>query len=1226
MKKFVLTAINRAIIVLEKFKTLLAEKTESPNPYTSLSPINNSDKSKYYTEILSWAIENRKNQDIKNIALTGPYGSGKSSILKTFQKNYSAGKLKFLNISLATFKEEKSKRPYKKEENGYDEDLLRLIEISILQQIFYHEEDKKIPDSRFKKIKSFNWKQLASRGFGYLIFAISLFYQLYPTSLKRLFREIEIAPKLESAIHFSSLIIILLGIYLLIHKSVRLISSITINKLNIQNTEIGISDSINKSILNHHLDEILYFFSVRPYNVVIIEDLDRFQETEIFTKLREINLILNSSEKTKRKHIVFIYAVRDDIFIDKERTKFFDFIIPVIPTINSSNSSGKLLEKKNINQFNLSDAFIEDISFIIDDMRLLHNICNEFAIYKQQLAVNLNQDKLFAIVTYKNIYPNDFVGLSENRGVLFEAIHSKQKYINERINILEQEITDIKEQIKDLQLFQTKDIRDLRRLYVLKFIERLERFEKFIINKNAVTVEQLVQDENFQYLTNNSAQYQQYAYNIHNGRYESKVIDFKIKFADIEREVNPLNVYYEIEKNIVDVKSGKLNNLKISIQELEKEKVKVRGLKIEEIVQSIPDFNLEIKEGFNSSLIKALIKNGYISDDYLDYISIFHEGSITRTDYQFLIGVKNGETQRFDYGLIKTEKLISRINLADFTHESILNYNLLDFLLKHSDIYSMQLENVFSKLQDESEVSIGFVDGFYNASGNLEKFVNLLCSHWANIWDFTESNNAYADEQKNKVFVYILEYADIHSIKQIASQSNFVQKILEDSEFFGIISNVEKLKTIIKELRIKFIIINFSNSHVDLLEYIYRNRFYSLNPYMVKLIIQNFGVFNQVSYDNSNYSSVLESKCDDLIEHVNHSINIYVENIYLKINSNVNENEKTLITLINHAGLSFDKKVKIIDHVETKIFDINQIEDIKLYSVLLEENNVVAKWENLLTAFNVGNEIGDSMISFVNNTDNAKELSKSKIPTKVEEINVYGEFWKKLIEDGRIEDITYDLILKSGPWWYDDLAIENLSEKKVESLLKHNAIKPTPAGFDGIKQVYEKLSIKLVEKHKTKFLDILNQIYFDATDINSILKSTFFTNEEKSKILGACTEYEITVNTENVKLILKKLTTETGFSISTLLMDKILLNDKIHSMDRIELFYLKSVSIDQEKTKQFLNSLSEDYQAIADTNKRAVVEMNKLNVLFLNTLKEKGFISSYSETKLGLRINHKRKK
>ena len=57
-------------------------------------------------------------------------------------------------------------------------------------------------------------------------------------------------------------------------------------------------------------------------------------------KLRELNEILNGYEVlNKRGKITFVYAVRDDLFKkEAERTKFFDFIIPVIPVINSTNS------------------------------------------------------------------------------------------------------------------------------------------------------------------------------------------------------------------------------------------------------------------------------------------------------------------------------------------------------------------------------------------------------------------------------------------------------------------------------------------------------------------------------------------------------------------------------------------------------------------------------------------------------------------------------------------------------------------------------------------------------------------------------------------------------------------------------------------------------------------------------------------------------------------------
>lgn len=43
------------------------------------------------------------------------------------------------------------------------------------------------------------------------------------------------------------------------------------------------------SILNTFIDELLYFFKALNTSNVIIEDLDRFNNTNLFSKLREIN-------------------------------------------------------------------------------------------------------------------------------------------------------------------------------------------------------------------------------------------------------------------------------------------------------------------------------------------------------------------------------------------------------------------------------------------------------------------------------------------------------------------------------------------------------------------------------------------------------------------------------------------------------------------------------------------------------------------------------------------------------------------------------------------------------------------------------------------------------------------------------------------------------------------------------------------------------------------------
>ena len=88
----------------------------------------------------------------------------------------------------------------------------------------------------------------------------------------------------------------------------------------------------DKSYFNRHIDEILYVLEKITtakrkdrFDGIVIEDLDRFETTDIFLKLRELNLLLNESKVVGRK-IFFIYAVRDDMFKDAERVKCFDYI------------------------------------------------------------------------------------------------------------------------------------------------------------------------------------------------------------------------------------------------------------------------------------------------------------------------------------------------------------------------------------------------------------------------------------------------------------------------------------------------------------------------------------------------------------------------------------------------------------------------------------------------------------------------------------------------------------------------------------------------------------------------------------------------------------------------------------------------------------------------------------------------------------------------------------
>ena len=138
-------------------------------------------------------------------------------------------------------------------------------------------------------------------------------------------------------------------------------------KLSFQGNEIEIFEESDDSYFDKYLNEVLYLFENVQENVIVFEDMDRFDASRIFERLREINTLVNLQRNKENKPVLrFFYLLRDDIFISKDRTKFFDCIIPVVPVVDSSNSYNQFishLEKNNLlSKFN--EGFLQGLSLI----------------------------------------------------------------------------------------------------------------------------------------------------------------------------------------------------------------------------------------------------------------------------------------------------------------------------------------------------------------------------------------------------------------------------------------------------------------------------------------------------------------------------------------------------------------------------------------------------------------------------------------------------------------------------------------------------------------------------------------------------------------------------------------------------------------------------------------------------------------------------------------------
>lgn len=139
-RKSVLHSISMQLNRSAAFLDRLPHPASTGSKFVDLAPTEEADKEGVYAEALTYATNNQR---VFNIALTGPYGSGKSSIIKSFLKRYPRPTL---NISLAAFVpgvDAASKEVHRQE-----------IERSILQQMLYGADANRLPLSRFKRIRS----------------------------------------------------------------------------------------------------------------------------------------------------------------------------------------------------------------------------------------------------------------------------------------------------------------------------------------------------------------------------------------------------------------------------------------------------------------------------------------------------------------------------------------------------------------------------------------------------------------------------------------------------------------------------------------------------------------------------------------------------------------------------------------------------------------------------------------------------------------------------------------------------------------------------------------------------------------------------------------------------------------------------------------------------------------------------------------------------------------
>lgn len=663
-------------------------EAHTANDYEALTPsIIGPEESGVYTDALNFACSR---PDIKNIAVTGAYGAGKSSVLKTW-KECPDNDLLIMTVSLADFEMQSAVQPKTQTGNAADDKKAaaeeKTIEYSILQQLLYKEKKSALPYSRIERIADITSFQIAAiAGHLLLILSITLagLFCLFPEYIRK---KLSLSDMLSQflldvpAVRLGAAWLLLFAsLYLTVKKLHRMglfDRRVSVDKIDLSKGAMAISTRPSSpSLLNVYIDEIVYFFEQTGYNVVIFEDLDRHNDGAIFIKLREINQIINNT-RPDIKPVRFIYAVRDGLFSTAEaRTKFFDFLIPVIPVMDSENAAEHfrgMFRKEELDTEGFTKC-ISRLSLFIPDMRIMRNIANEFRIHQNLVNGADDITRLLSMIAYKNICAEDYHAIDDKKGVLYAFVKSfvSGKLKSEPVNDKNHQINKIQEEIKSLYTDEAKSNRDIRENILSGYITAKQMiFLQFSLPIHGI-VNSDVLAENEQMFENLLSQT---GFGIVQRNTNRSLVTFD------EGVIKSIAEEYERRKAVLRQKTeGHVDQLNIEIDKLRREinAIDYAGLADFAVRMGSSEFINWINENLYSDeavpglhrnsteqeeFIYLLLSNGYIASDYMFYRSVFRPGSLSLEDNDFIKAVSIGRPseQTLVMPLIEVENVITKL-------------------------------------------------------------------------------------------------------------------------------------------------------------------------------------------------------------------------------------------------------------------------------------------------------------------------------------------------------------------------------------------------------------------------------------------------------------------------------------------------------------------------------------------------------------------------------------
>lgn len=1040
--------------------------------FVDLAPTDEADKTDIYSEAILFATNNAK---VSNIALTGPYGSGKSSIIQSFLKKY---RRPALHISLASFVPEV--------DSSGEEASRQEIERSILQQMLYGADANKLPLSRFKRIQSPGvWSIFKSL---YIMLGILALWYVFHQREDIISGNFFVPLALSNWLNLGSAVLAVTFFWMTLHHFYVASFGLSLKSISLKDVEIKPAQDDQASILNRHLDEIVYFFQSTRYDLVVIEDIDRFKNAEIFVTLREINSLVNENAGVKRT-IRFLYALRDDMFVNTDRTKFFEFIIPVIPIINTSNSIDMVLAQGRRLEIDgrLDQQFLREVSRYLNDLRLIQNIFNEYAIYVANLETDgedfLDANKLLAILIYKNVYPRDFEKLHRGSGALAEILNRKDELIRLGEGTYRSEIGELEKRLDVAERQIPSDQRELRKIYAMALIEKLPAnvVSVSLDGRAWITLKQMVAHDAFEQLIEASRIVCRYNTN------QQQQVDILGLQSEVDSHKSYLQRNKEIENKAVENK----NHSSRKIRDLRSKIAALRMTKLNELLRLDSDGVQDLFDNFgeNGDLARFLILEGYLDDTYYQYTSLFHSGRLSPNDNKFLIQIRAFVTPEPSFQIDNPKEVIAAMRDEDFRQSYALNVKLVDSLLSDRSNYLDQIHKFFDFLSSGFESCEDFFNAYYTSGRDVAGLLSGLVKAW-----------------KGLVPAVIASPNNIAHVAQLLSNlpDTSLKALARDFDDFPefVSENLPEILVIAPELAPERIeCLNFEikdlgsiKEHSEIVRVMFEGGHFELTIPNLEYVYQSILGENDIeALHEQNFTTIRSTNNETLVNRVERDFDRYLHNILLGLQKNSREDAHAILAVVRQDTLDQDDLREFLERQTTLLPTLEDVPE-KFRSTLFKLGKIEPSWLNCFDFMEGEGFEEKSLIDYLDRDAVRAAILEHPIPSDPDLLPLRNF----LVYAGSLSDAAYREYVHALPNPFKKPP-EGLEQAKLRILIAEAKITFTKSSLDALAD-YRNLQVLFVAANMDTYLEDPDSFALDDDFREELLRSKI-DNEAKLRIV-----------------------------------------------------------------------------------------------------------------------------